>query len=124
MGWTRWNGTQINQKIKEASNKSVEKTCEVILSAAVRQVPLDEGILQRTGIFKVRIEGDVIIGIISFGGGQGTGHPIVPYAIRWHEVQANFQHGRKWKYLSDPYNQLATNTLKSFMLHELRRVMS
>ena len=37
-------------------------------------------------------------------GSQGTVSYDTPYAVRWHENDANFQRGRKKKYLEDPLN--------------------
>ena len=62
-------------------------------------------------------------GVICFGGGLGTGHPIVPYAIRWHENSANFQKGRKRFYLKDPYNRLAGPTLKNALVMRIGQVL-
>lgn len=122
MGWTRWNGAQINRKVKAASLRAVEKTANVVLSASKQQVPLDEGLLLRSGIVIIK-QDNVPIAIICYGGGPGTGHPRIPYAVRWHETQANFQHGRKWKYLKDPFNQLAGRALIQFLEQEIGGVL-
>jgi hypothetical protein len=122
MGWTRWNGPQIVRNVENASIRAVEKTGYVVLTASKQQVPLDEGFLLRSGIVIVKHE-NIPIAIICFGGGPGTGHPRIPYAVRWHETQANFQHGRKWKYLKDPFNQLASRTLIEALKQELRGIL-
>ena len=120
--WTRWNGEYINRIVENAALKAVEKTGNVVLAASKQQVPLDEGFLLRSGVVIIRHE-DVPVAIICYGGGSGTGHPKIPYAVRWHENQANFQHGRKWKYLKDPFNQLASKTFLQSLRQELSGVL-
>lgn len=122
MGWTRWNGKQIARNVFKASYRAVEKTSNIILTVSKQQVPLDEGFLLRSGVVIMK-QDNVPFSIICYGGGPGTGHPKIPYAIRWHETQANFQHGRKWKYLKDPFSQLASNTLKQCLEQELRGIL-
>lgn len=122
MSWTRWNGRQISNIVKTASEKAVAKTGEVVLTASKQQVPLDEGYLLRSGVVIVKHE-EIPIAVISYGGGSGTGFPRIPYAVRWHETQANFQHGRKWKYLRDPFNQLGSRTFLQVLSQELRSVL-
>ena len=51
-------------------------------------------------------------GIISYGGGVGTGGPLIPYALECHENDRKYQKGRKWHYLVDPFNAHAQNALK------------
>ncbi|OFW61771.1 MAG: hypothetical protein A2Z35_05940 [Actinobacteria bacterium RBG_19FT_COMBO_36_27] len=122
MSWTRWNGPSIKRKIREATINTVVKTGDVVLSASKQEVPLDDGFLLRSGIVVLKHD-NVPVAIISFGGGPGTGHPQIPYARRWHENQANFQHGRKWKYLKDPFNRLASSSLTRILEAELRRIL-
>lgn len=119
MGWASWNGERIKAIVEDSALKAVEKTAHVVLSASQLQVPLDEGALMRSGIVIIKHE-DVPIAVICYGGGSGTGHPKIPYALRWHENQANFQHGRKWKYLKDPFNQLAKTALMNFLKEQLK----
>ena len=121
-GWTRWNGDTISRNIDNAGLTAVDKTAHLVLSASIQEVPLDEKTLMKSGIVIIKHE-RVPIAIISFGGGPGTGHPIVPYAIRWHETKANFQHGRKWKYLKDPLDRLASRALREFLRQEIGRVL-
>lgn len=123
MNWTSWNGPRITRNVLEACTRAVDKTGHVILTASQSQVPIDEKTLLGSGIVILKNESGVPIAIVSYGGGAGTGHPKVPYAIRWHEEQANFQHGRKWKYLKDPYNRLAGPALLRNLEQELRGVL-
>ena len=104
--WRNWIGDSVTRMVEEALHKAQVDSGEIILAASKQEVPLDESTLQKSGMV-IKKGNDVII---SYGGGAGTGFPIVPYAIRWHETQANFQHGRKWKYLRDPFNRLIINT--------------
>lgn len=122
MAWTRWNGDSINGMIKDACIRAVDKTAHVVLSASNQEVPLDEGFLLRSGIVITRYD-RIAYSIISYGGGPGTGHPKIPYAIRWHENMANFQHGRKWKYLKDPFSRIATSELLEKIKNEIRGVL-
>ena len=118
MGWNRWNGDEILKTVVQGSTKAVRKTCNVVLTASQNEVPLDEGFLLRSGIVIIRYRKNPV-GIISYGGGPGTGNPKIPYALRWHENMANFQRGRKWKYLIDPFNRLAGPSLLTFLYQEV-----
>lgn len=121
MGWKNWKGNELKRLIDGAGRQAVRDTCEVVLEAAKTEVPHDEGTLERSGRVVMAPEGPA--GVICFGGGPGTGHPIVPYAIRWHENSANFQKGRKRFYLKDPYNQLAAPTLKKALMFEMGEIL-
>ncbi len=108
--------------MSQGLRRAVADTCYIVLEAAKQQVPHDEGTLERSGMVVMAPEPDAA-GVICFGGGPGTGHPIVPYAIRWHENSANFQKGRKRFYLKDPYNQLAAPTLKKALMFEIGEIL-
>jgi hypothetical protein len=116
MGWRYWRGNQIINRTTEIVKDSINKALEDTLQESQSEVPLDEGILQHSGCV-IMNSGSNPGGCVCYGGGAGTGFPIVPYAIRWHETQANFQHGRKRFYLRDPFNRVA---LRSFE-NNLRR---
>jgi hypothetical protein len=118
-GWTSWRGSGIVDQMKSAAYKAVEKTANIVLEASKTQVPFDEGILSKTGVV-IMAANKAPQGVICYGGGPGTGRPKIPYAIRWHEHQANFQHGRKRFYLRDPFNKLALRTLKDALKNEMR----
>ena len=121
MGWKDWKGDKLMQLIDGAGRQAVRDTCEVVLEAAKTEVPHDEGTLEGSGRVVMAPEGPA--GVICFGGGPGTGHPIVPYARRWHENNANFQKGRKRFYLRDPYNRLAAPTLQKALVQEIGKVL-
>ncbi len=122
MGWNSWNAENIQRLINEACVIANDKTMHIVLTASQSEVPLDEGFLTRSGMVIARRDRNQISSIISYGGGIGTGHPRIPYARRWHENQANFQHGRKWKYLRDPFNRIAPSLMMINLQRELRRV--
>ena len=102
-----------------AAKAAVVKTAYVVLAQAKLEVPLDEGILMRSGM--VLVSPREALALIIFGGGAGTGMPVIAYAVRWHEVQARFQHGRKYRYLVDPYSRLAKPVLKKALRMEAKR---
>ncbi|MEN8907897.1 MAG: hypothetical protein ABF289_18250 [Clostridiales bacterium] len=121
--WQNWNGDEVVRAVEAAVLLAQNDTGEVILGAAKQEVPLDESTLQKSGtIVRVEDEGATVI-VVSFGGGHGTGFPIVPYAVRWHETQANFQHGRKWKYVRDPFNRLVVTTYERALRQRLGAVL-
>lgn len=111
VGWKKWNGPTAVKIVKAGAREAVQHTLNVVMGAGKQQVPHDEGALQRSGIVVMDPHGKAQ-GVASFGGGPGTGHPTIPYAVRWHEQSANFQKGRKYRYLVDPFNQLAAKTLR------------
>ncbi len=121
-GWRNWRGSQLLTAVDVASRTAVQKTCEVVLEAAKQQVPHDEGTLMISGLVLMAPDGSPQ-GLITFGGGPGTGQPVIPYAVRWHENSANFQKGRKHRYLVDPFNQLAEPTLHKALQMELGRLL-
>lgn len=118
MAWENWRGDELVDLVNNGAIRAIKKTGEVILESAKREVPHDEGTLERTGIV-IMATGNIPACVITFGGGIGTGFPIIPYAIRWHEEQANFQHGRKRFYLRDPLVRLAKSTLEAALLQEV-----
>ncbi len=122
MSWKNWRGKEATDAALAASVRAVNKTLYVVLTAARQECPLDEGTLQRSGIVIMDPTG-APSGVVSFGGGEGTGHPRLPYARRWHEKSARFQHGRKRFYLRDPLNRLGSKTLKRAMASEIRKAL-
>jgi hypothetical protein len=121
-GWRNWKGQELKAQVLLATRAAVRDTCHVVLEAAKQEVPHDEGTLMRSGMVLMAPDGSPE-GVVCFGGGQGTGHPIVPYAIRWHENSANFQKGRKRFYLRDPLNRLGKSTLEKALGARLRGVL-
>lgn len=113
-GWRNWRGDEIINTLNINMNFAINKTLETILTAAKGEVPLDEGILQRSGKV-IMSRGKKPGGAVCFGGGSGTGHPKIPYAIKWHQHSANFQRGRKRFYLRDPFHRLVMSELQKNM---------
>ena len=56
----------------------------------------------------------IVLSIISFGSKKA------PYAIKWHERRAEFRHGRKRRYLADPFNRLARSRLAANIRARMR----
>ena len=89
---------QIEQtKVKqEALAQAARDAAQALLDESAKQVPHDTGALELSGTVS-----------------SEPGHAVVsydtPYAVRWHETPANFQRGRKMKYLEDPANDAAVH---------------
>lgn len=113
-GWRNWRGNVAKKIMANVSDEAIFITLSTVGEKANQQVPLDEGTLQNSQFIEVK-NGQ---GLISYGGGPGTGYPLVPYALKWHEIKANFLHGRKPRYLADPFNALARRTFKIAMRKE------
>lgn len=97
--------TEIAKEImKRGGEKGIRDCANLLLEESRKQVPLDTGALSRSGA-------------VSSEGLSATVSYDTPYAARWHENDANFQHGRKKKYLEDPCNDPA---LKARMLEYLK----
>lgn len=111
MAWRNWRGRQVINIAESRLSQAVEDTLNEVLTGARGEVPLDEGTLEHSG--RVIMQPGKPSGCVCYGGGSGTGFPVIPYAIRWHERQANFQHGRKRNYLRDPFNRIALRSLRS-----------
>jgi hypothetical protein len=114
MSWKDWKGVQAEKMFVDYSNKVVDQALQAVGTLSDQQVPHDEGTLSISRTVKVE-DG---VGKIGYGGGPGTGHPIVPYAIKWHEESANFQKGRKHNYLRDPFNQNFARLLRDAVIKE------
>ncbi|GAK03121.1 hypothetical protein JCM19037_1414 [Geomicrobium sp. JCM 19037] len=109
-------GSNLLKHVADGGRATVQKTAHVVLEGAKQQVPHDEGELQRSGVV---VMGNGAEACISFGGGSGTGRQRLPYAVRWHENNANFQKGRKMRYLADPLQQLGPRAFIAAAQHEL-----
>lgn len=78
---------------QSGSRKATWSALDYLAARSKEQVPLDSGALKASCVVDVNADGS-----------QGTISYDTPYAVRWHEEQANFQRGRKNKYLEDPLN--------------------
>ena len=88
-----WNGPQINELVHHKAAKGLRAAANVLLDESRKEVPHDYGTLEGTG--DVDVDEPTLSATVSYD---------TPYAVRWHECDANFQRGRKKKYLEDPLN--------------------
>lgn len=86
-----WKGKDAQRAVANATPRALFAAMSVVKQASDAQIPLDKGDLLRSGAIDV-------------GDGDASISYDTPYAIRWHENDANFQRGRKKKYLEDPIN--------------------
>lgn len=93
---------QYQQKSKVAARLALRNMANDVIRLSKMQVPLDTGRLQSTGKF-VGVSPDHIT--ISYA---------TPYARRWHFENANFKHGRKSHYLSDPAKLVSSKAAEYF----------
>lgn len=104
MSWIRWNGNGAASHLRGQMSQALVAAGEALKAEVNKVVPLDEGTLQAS-VMEVPViknpDNDLEV-LVTAGGGEGTGFPRVPYARRWHEHDANFQHGRKSNYLRGP----------------------
>jgi hypothetical protein len=97
----------LNDKVRNATDKAVNKIADEILRLSQREVPHDTGRLQNTGDVKSVKEMEAEVRYST------------PYAARLHEhPEYNFQKGRKGKYLEDPVKNnthVFTNYMKEIV---------
>ncbi len=111
MSWRNWKGPEAEKMMAEVNRAAVMETCFKVLALSKTEVPLHEGTLMRSGRVFLAPEPEAA-GVVSYGGGPGTGGPIVPYALPVHETDRAYQRGRKWHYLKDPFDKLAESSLR------------
>jgi len=121
MSWSKWNGANLLINTRVAISKAVEDTGYVVKGVVLQQIPHDEGTLSQS-VDVTQNPNSELNYVIHAGGGPGTGFPMVPYAFRWHENEANFQKGRKSKYVRDPLFMQGPPALSRNLINELRRV--
>lgn len=114
--WKYFRGSEAIQRAECATEQAIRETLEIVGEQSDQQIPLDEGTLKNSKVIKVKGKA----GFISYGGGSGTGFPRVPYAKRWHENSANFQRGRKHRYLVDPMNQYGPTTYRRLLQQAMK----
>lgn len=83
----------IERVVKAGSRKALWSALDYLAAQSKEQVPLNKGPLHDSCYVDVAPDGS-----------GGTVSYDKPYAVRWHEHDANFQRGRKKKYLEDPLN--------------------
>ena len=121
MSWKAFHGRRLIQRTEDALADGVMNATEAIGAISDQQVPHDEGTLQGSKSIKANPR-NKLQAAISYGGGAGTGFPRVPYAVKWHEEDANFQKGRKTNYLRDPVFQNGPSILRNHLQQQARRV--
>lgn len=105
-----WHGDELLAKLKGATSQAAFEAGNVLLDESLKQVPHDTGALERSGRV-VMAEGGAFV---------SYGDMSMPYAVRWHENDANFQRGRKKKYLEDPANDIA---VQNEMVEKIKTVL-
>ncbi|PKM78536.1 MAG: hypothetical protein CVU90_02015 [Firmicutes bacterium HGW-Firmicutes-15] len=95
----KWNGTKVLKAVEKAGIRGQLAAAETILEVSNQRVPLDKGELRDSGHVT-----------------QGEHQTVIsydcPYAVKWHETPAHFQHGRRNKYLQSAVEDEAQNALK------------
>lgn len=105
MTWIEWNGSQVLDKFTEECSEAMEAAGHVMSEQVLQEIPHDTGYLSES--VQVRIDPDNPLTVhVAAGGGGSSGFPVVPYAVKWHEQEANFQKGRKSQYILDPLKQV------------------
>lgn len=104
MSWKNWIGKKLISDTEKGMSEALIAGLEAVGAKADQQVPHDEGTLQRSKTIK-KDPNNPLKAYIGYGGGGVSGYPIVPYALKWHELEANFQKGRKNNYLRDPIKE-------------------
>lgn len=105
MSWKKWNGAKVIKEFRGECSDALYKAGQTMKTQVLREIPHDEGTLQDTVVSMIDPADDLML-VVAAGGGGLSGMPEVPYAIRWHENDANFQKGRKSQYIRDPLKQV------------------
>lgn len=111
MSWIQWHGNKVKEAFETACRDSLRDAMEATGDFIDNNtVPLDESTLMKSKT--IEDDKSEVAVWIGYGGGGVSGVPIVPYAIRHHEVPANFQEGRQHNYVREPMNTKFPNNLK------------
>ncbi|MEV8029267.1 hypothetical protein [Cellulosimicrobium funkei] len=88
----QWFGGQAKQARKAGTARGLHKAAEFVLAESLKQVPIDEATLARSGAASV--DPEIETAAVAYD---------TPYAVIQHE-RLDFRHsrGRKAKYLEDP----------------------
>jgi hypothetical protein len=122
MSWTFFRGVELLARVEMGCDSGTEESSQAIKGQSLQEVPHDEGTLSES-IEVIDDPTDKTRKLVTAGGGPGTGFIRVPYAFKWHENRANFQKGRKSKYVYDPLFQVGPKALMKSLLSNLRRVL-
>lgn len=112
MSWKNWNGKTVLRDFRKEASEALMGAGEATKAQVLQEIPHDEGTLSQTVVVMKDPQNDLRI-YLAAGGGGVSGFPVVPYAVKWHFVEANFQKGRKRYYISDPMKQVFPRALKS-----------
>jgi hypothetical protein len=109
----RWDGSRVLAQVSAGGLQGVERACEHLLTESRKEVPLDEGTLERSGT--VTLDRANMRGAVSYD---------TPYARRQHEdLSLRHAGGRKAKYLEDPLNAERA-TIAAIIAAAVRRGLS
>lgn len=122
MSWKIWRGTELKKRMHSGLSNAVYDTTEEVGVVSDQEVPMDEATLLKSKTILKNPANDLET-FIGYGGGGSSGFPRIPYAIKWHETPANFQHGRKHNYLRDPVNTIAPVALRKNIKAEMIEVL-
>lgn len=115
--WKKFNGKKVTESFRSECSKALLRAGQDTKQEILTEIPHDEGTLQDTVTVMLDPQNDLKLAIGAGGGGLSQ-FPIVPYAIKHHEVPANFQKGRKRNYVRDPVK----NTLPREIKRELTNI--
>lgn len=107
----RWNGAEVKAKIRAAAERGVKKGAEHLLTESRKVVPIEEGVLERSGVATT----DGTRAAVSYDG---------PYAARQHE-ELDWQHdaGRTAKYLERPMHEEAP-AIRAIIAREVKKTIT
>lgn len=109
--WTEWNGKKINALLESELSDANLLAIRALGEITDTKVPHDEGYLQKSKVV-MKDPSNKMISVLAYGGGGASGFPLVPYAVKWHEVPANFQKGRTHNYVRTPLNSKGAELLR------------
>jgi hypothetical protein len=107
-----WHGGAVEHKYLRACEDAVLVGMEFLLTESNKTVPLDNSILEHTGVAAAERDGDKITGIVSYN---------TPYAVRQHE-ELTYRHapGRRAKWLELTLHERA-DVLQKLIATQVRR---
>lgn len=112
--WKEWNGRDVIKKFRSECSDAMYKAGQTMKTQVVKEIPLDEGTQQDTVISMIDPSDELTV-VVAAGGGGASGMPQLPYTVKQHETEMNYQHGRKSQFIRDPLKQVMPKAIK----HEL-----
>lgn len=109
----RWNGEEIKKAVRAAAIRGVAAAGEHLLGESRQLVPLEEGVLERSGT--VVVDEEKLRATVVYD---------TPYSVRQHE-EMSYRHapGRQAKYLEQPMNT-ERDTMQALIAAQIRRAMN